>query len=163
MPQTATSSMSAPSSSGRNDIRLIAEVDGKELSHFRLKEFENAQGLVMLHSTALESLERVRHDLCAMAGEEVWVLVTDAVRTKAELEALAARLGWTDQGGLVSRRSKHLSRYGGIAVDIVAVRARDRGRIPQRQLGNLCRRYFDFVKDDYRDGHVHADNRERGR
>lgn len=163
MPQTAISSTSARSYNGRNDIRLIAEVDGEELSHFRLKEFENAEGLAMLHSTALESLERVRRDLCALAGEEVWVLVTDAVRTQAELEVLAARLGWTDQGGLVSRRSKHLARYGGIAADLVAVRARDRQRIPQRQLGNLCRRHFDFVKDDYRDGHVHADNRDRGR
>lgn len=145
---------------GRNDIALVAMVDGVECSHFRIREFENRDGLAMVHASTLVSLERVRRDLCAEAGEEVWVIVTDAVRTQADLERLAARLGWTDDGGAVSRRSKHLACFGGIAVDLVAVIARTRERIPQRTLGAVCRRHFDWVKDDYRDGHVHADNRE---
>jgi hypothetical protein len=81
------------------------------------------------------------------------------VRTEAELAALAARLGWTDEGGSVSRDSMHLTKYGGIAVDLVGVVASSRHRVPQTTLGEVCRRYFDFVKDDYRDGHVHADLR----
>jgi hypothetical protein len=142
---------------------LLCSVDGEDCRHFRLREFENGEGLAMVHSSTLESLERVRRDLCAAAGEEVWVIVTNAVRTRADLERLAAWLGWEDQGGVVSRNSRHLAEYGGIAVDLVAVVASSRQRVPQATLGAVCRQYFDWVKDDYRDGHVHADNRERGR
>ena len=85
-------------------MRLAVSVDGETLSHFRLCEFENKDGLAMVHRSVLESLERVRRDLCAMRGEEVWIIVTDAVRTEEDLERLAARLGWTDEGGAVSRR-----------------------------------------------------------
>ncbi len=145
--------------SGRNDVRLLARVDGEDARHFRLREFANADGLAMVHASVLVSLERVRRDLCAMAGETVWVIITDAVRTEADLGRLAARLGWIDEGGAVSRNSKHLARYGGIAVDLVASVARTRKRLPQRVLGEVCRRHFDWVKDDYKDGHVHADNR----
>ena len=145
---------------GRNDVALVTAVDGEKVSHFRLREFENAAGLAMVHSSVLGALERVRRDLCAMAGEEVWVIVKDAVRTRGDLERLAARFGWTDQGGQVARNSKHLAEYGGIAVDLIAVVASTRTRVPQKTLGAVCRRHFDFVKDDYGDGHVHADNRE---
>jgi hypothetical protein len=144
----------------RNDVRLLTVLDGEPVSHFRLREFENADGLAMVHPDLLLALERVRRELNDMAGETVWVVVTDAVRTQADLERLAAGLGWTDGGGAVSRDSLHLARYGGIAVDIVAVMANSRHRVPQRTLGTVCRRHFDFVKDDYADGHVHADLRD---
>lgn len=144
---------------GRNDVRLLTLVEGEPLSHFRLREFENPSGLAMVHATTLSSLERTRRDLCAEAGEDVWIIITDAVRTDADLAQLAARLGWADQGGAVARDSKHLARYGGIAVDLIAVMASNRRRIPQAALGAVCRRHFDWVKDDYADGHVHADNR----
>ena len=143
-------------------MALAADVDGERLAHFRLREFENGEGLAMVHASLLESLERVRRDLCAMAGETVWVIITDAVRTRADLERLAARLGWKDAGGAVARDSRHLAEYGGIAVDLIGVVARTRERVPQRAVGAVCRRYFDWVKDDYADGHVHADNRDRG-
>ena len=144
---------------GRNEIPLVTTIDGQQVSNFRLREFENADGLAMVHAKTLESLEKVRRELCAMAGETVWVIITDALRTQADLERLATRLGWTDQGGAVSRTSKHLARYGGIAVDLIAVIASTRRRVPQGTLGAICRRYFDYVKDDYQDGHIHADNR----
>ena len=144
---------------GRNDVRLQVRIDGTYQSHFRLKEFENSDGLAMVHSSVLVSLEHVRRDLCTMVDEEVWVIVTNAARTAADLERLAARLGWNDEGGVVSRDSKHLVKYGGIAVDLVAVIARTRKRVEQATLGEVCRRCFDWVKDDYEDGHVHADNR----
>ncbi len=151
--------MSEPFSKGRNDIRLLTTLDGEEMSHFRLREFENRDGLTLVHSATLVSLEEVRRDLSAMAGEEVWVIVTDGLRTEADLDRLAARLGWSDEGGAVSRDSKHLAKYGGIAVDLVAVSADSRMRVPQATLGKVCRRHFSWVKDDYADGHVHADNR----
>lgn len=147
---------------GRNDVRLLTHVDGQAASHFRLREFENPEGLAMVHPSLLDSLERVRRDLCGEAGETVWVILTSALRTERDQARLAARLGWTHQGGLVSPNSRHLARHGGIAADLVAVVARSHERVPQKHLGAVCRRYFDFVKDDYRDGHVHADNRHGG-
>ncbi len=147
----------------RNDVSLMTVLDGEMVSHFKLREFENRDGLAMIHPAALTALEQTRRDLNARYGETVWILITDAVRTPADLERLAARLGWTDEGGLVARRSRHLSVFGGIAVDLVAVVARTGARVPQCELGAVCRRYFDFVKDDYRDGHVHGDMRERAR
>ena len=144
---------------GRNDIPLLVTVDGEDVCHFKLREFENADGLAMVHRATVEALERVRRDLGAAFGEEVWVIITDAVRTQTDLERLAARLGWTDEGGAVARRSKHLAEFGGIAVDLIGVVARTRARVPQRTLGAVCRRHFDYVKDDYADGHVHADLR----
>jgi hypothetical protein len=151
--------MSAPFSSRRNDIRLLCELDGESIAHFRLREFENADGLAMVHPELLLALERVRRDLTEMAGETVWIIVKDAIRTPADLDRLAARLGWTDEGGAVSSDSMHLAKYGGIAVDTIAVMAKSRHRVPQATLGEICRRHFDFVKDDYADGHVHADLR----
>jgi len=122
--------MRAHSCKRRNDVALVADVDGERLTHFRLREFENGEGLAMVHASLLESLERVRRALCVMAGEDVWLIVTDAVRTHADLERLAARLGWTDEGGAVARDSKHLAEYGGIAVDVIGVVARTRERVP---------------------------------
>ena len=61
---------------------------------------------------------------------------------------LAERFGWIDEGGKVSRTSKHLAKFGGIAVDIIAVDPRTREPIRQRQLGEVCRLYFDWVKEE---------------
>lgn len=144
---------------GRNDIPLLTWLDGKPVSNFRLREFENREGLAMVNAHLLLALEKVRRDLAEFAGEEVWVIITDSVRTHADLERLAARLGWAEEGGTVARHSKHLAEYGGIAVDLKAVVKSSRTRIPQAVLGKICRRHFDWVKDDYADGHVHADLR----
>ncbi len=146
-------------SSRRNDVRLLTNVDGEDAAHFRLREFADGDGLAMVHPETLLALERVRRDLIAMAGEDVWVIIKDAVRTEAGLARLAARLGWADEGGAVSRDSMHLAKYGGIAADLVAVVASSRHRVPQSTLAEVCRRHFDYVKDDYADGHVHADLR----
>ena len=144
---------------GRNRVRLYTEIDGELLSNFSLREFENPHGFVMVHASVPRSLELVRRDLCRDAGEEVQMIITHALRTEEELRKLARRYGWTDEGGTVSRNSRHLARYGGIAVDVVARVRRTGRRIPQSRVGVVCRTYFDFVKDDYPDGHVHADNR----
>lgn len=145
--------------SSRNDIRLLTRLDEKDVSHFRLREFENRDGLAMVHPATLLALEQVRRDLNAIIGEDVWLIVTDAVRTQSDLERLARRYGWADEGGKVSRNSKHLAKYGGIAVDVIGIVASSRARVPQAKVGATCRKYFDWVKDDYRDGHVHADMR----
>jgi len=143
---------------GRNDVILSHPETGMP-THFRLAEFENAEGLAMVHPKVLVALEHVRDRLWQYQGEEVMIIIHDGVRTQADNERLAARLGWTDKGGLVSRDSKHLARYGGIAVDITAKTKSRRQIVPQDLLGRVCVQYFDFVKYDYADGHVHADMR----
>ncbi len=145
----------------RNDIRLVDPNTDKP-GNFRLSEFENRDGLAMVHRSTLASLELVRADLADIVGEDVWVLVTDAVRTQTDLERLAVRLGWLGEGGAVSRKSRHLAEFGGIAVDFTAVIARTSQRLDTQIVGRVCRLYFDWVKDDYGDGHVHADNRFKG-
>lgn len=146
---------------GRNEVFLTVVNDGKTVSHFKLREFENAEGLAMVHRSTLESLERVRADLGTLYGETVEVILTDAVRTAEDLKHIAAKYGWVEEGGAVARQSKHLTDYGGIAVDMIARVKRTKERVPQRTLGKICRQHFDFVKDDYADGHVHGDNRHR--
>lgn len=144
--------------SRRNDIAIPNPLGGD--SHFKLYEFENAEGLVMIHPSVVESLEAMRAELCQTYGETA-VIITDAVRTEADLEKLAAEYGWTDQGGKVSRNSRHLSKHGGIAVDFYAEVKATREAVRQWPLGQVARKHFDYVKDDYPDGHVHADNRQR--
>ncbi|MCK5863365.1 MAG: hypothetical protein KAH38_12825 [Candidatus Hydrogenedentes bacterium] len=146
---------------GRNNISLLTDLDGERISHFKLREFENKDGLAMVHTNTLIALEKTRRALCTHYGTDVQILITDAVRTLEDLKRLAARYGWIDEGGTVARRSKHLAEFGGIAVDIIAVVTHNRNPVPPKVLGSLCRRYFNFVKDDYRDGHVHADTREK--
>ena len=151
-----------------NDI-VLALRDGTS-SHFRLKEFQNADGLVMVHPRLLEGLENLRFALRTLFDEEIWVIITDSTRTQDDLESLATRYGWIDEGGTVARDSKHLTKYGGIAADIKCFKAQknDQGvreRISQRIVGHEARKYFAYVKDDYADGHVHVDcwDREKGR
>jgi len=147
--------------SQRNKVQLLCMIDGENVkTNFRLSEFENKDGLVMLHLSVLESLQRLRNHLCEVYDTEVAVIVTNGVRTQADNDNLGARLGFTDAGGKVSRNSKHLARFGGIAVDFKAIMKRDGWLVPQDQLGIYARHFFDWVKDDYGDGHVHADNRD---
>ena len=92
----------------------------------------------------------------ALALQEAAALTVKTLAWEEEVNKRALR-----KGGAVARHSRHLAQYGGIAVDLVAVVARSRERVSQSELGEICRRHFDFVKDDYGDGHVHADNRSR--
>ena len=147
---------------GKAGDDVVIDVGLKSEGLINKSEFENYDGLVMVHDSVLTSLERVRADLCELHGQEVEAIPTDGVRTQADLERLAAKHGWTDEGGKVARRSKHLACFGGIAVDLKARIKSTEKPIDQAQLGAVCRRYFDWVKDDYGDGHVHADNRSGG-
>lgn len=145
---------------GRNNVRLAIFVDGQWIvSHFSLKEFENSRGWAMVHHSVVESLEKLRSALSEMMGEEIEIIVTNATRTEEENTRLGERYGWTSEGGKVAKNSKHLEKYGGIAVDFYARKKQGKGRIPSELVGSVARRYFCFVKSDYPDGHVHADNR----
>ncbi len=146
----------------RNNIRLAIERNGQwVVTHFRMKEFENKNGWVMIHRSVMVSLTGLREELEKMFGEEVEIIITDSTRTPQENEELGKRLGWTDERGIVARDSRHLERYGGIAVDFYARLKRNKQRIPGKEIETICRKYFDFVKAHYKDGHIHADNRNK--
>lgn len=149
--------------SKRNRVKIATIIDGETVSNFSLHEFENGDGLVMVHSTLLESLERTRAELCRKYEQEVCIVITDGIRTPEDLERLAAGYGWIDEGGTVSRESKHLTKFGGIAADFRATVKQTGFRIDGGLVGNIAREFFDWVKDDYMDGHVHADNRIKGK
>jgi len=147
--------------SKRNDIKLYTDLGFDNLvSHFKLSEFENHDGFVMVHPGVLKGLELVRRDLSLTTRKAIYIIISCCVRTHKENEELAARLGWTDEGGLVSRTSKHLPEYGGIAVDFTAFYTDIKEHISRKLVGGIARRHFDFVKDTYSDGHIHADQRE---
>jgi len=143
----------------RNDITITTHFSNRVAQNFKLYEFENKEGLVMVNPLLVRRLEKLRHELNLIFGRDtVKIIITNAIRTEADNERLAKKLGWTDEGGLVSRNSKHLTKYGGIAADIVAYC--EKRKIAGPAVGKIAQKHFDFVKSDYEDGHVHVDLRE---
>lgn len=144
-----------------NSVRLVDPATGWP-GHFVLSEFDNSAGAAAVQRSTLWSLERTREALNEELGDarEVIMVLTSGLRLDADQEALAERLGWTDEGGAVSRISKHLLREGACAVDFIAKYRGARRNINQAVVGGVARKFFDYVKDDYPDGHTHADNRE---
>jgi hypothetical protein len=134
-------------------------------AHFWLDEFESHfpgyEGWVMVHPSVINALDSVWTDCALEVGEPVEVIIRCGTRSEAENTALARELGWTDDDppGKVSRTSKHLPKYGGVAVDFKVRNKRTREWLPQRVVGRIADKYFIYVKYDYADGHVHADNR----
>lgn len=153
--------------SNRNRIPLYTRIAIGNMTmmvqNFWLHEFEMKEGTVLLHPSVPVSLEYTRYDLCEEVGEEVCICITGSTRSEAYNEILGESQGWIDEGGTVSRNSKHLPKYGGIAVDWYAYKKKSKKRIPQKLCGEIARRHFDYVKDNYRDGHIHADNRLKGK
>jgi hypothetical protein len=143
-----------------NDIRLWNNVSGEMVSHFRLREFQNPLGWVVLHEKVPWGLEMTR---CALNVRyptwRVQLIIKDCTRTRQQNEALARKLGWSDEGGTVSRDSMHLVHNGGIAVDFIAWSRTRNIPIPAKEVGDIASLYFDFVKW-YPDHHVHGDFRK---
>lgn len=148
----------------RNRVRLYAMLDGELVSHFTLREFENLRGYVTIHPSILLSLEKLRRELCRLyGGEEIEIIVLNAIRTDEDTRRIAARYGWADEGGRVSRDSKHNTIYSGVAVDIKARRKGRKdpdGQVLMGTLAELAAKCFDYVK--FYEDHVHADNRFGG-
>jgi len=145
----------------RKELNMLKNSNRIKLSeHFSLHEFANKDGLAIVHPRLVEALEKLRKRLAEVFEEECYIVITNATRTEFDNEILGRRLGWTDEGGLVSRNSKHLTKYGGIAVDFYVRRVSDSGYVSQGRAGSLARKFFDKVVDTYADGHIHADLRD---
>jgi hypothetical protein len=144
---------------------MVNSGSGYERSHFFLSEFQNAEGLAIVHPSLLLGLENLRDALCTAYETEVPIVITCGTRTQADNEKLAEKLGWTTEGGAVSRESKHLPKYGGVAADIYAMVSKkenpDGIRVPQHVIEYHAKKYFSYVKADYPDGHVHVDQWDR--
>ncbi len=138
--------------------RILTDMEPGWVSHFNLQEF------TPVHESVLVSLEQVRAKLNDDRGGGVTITITDAARSQADNDALRDKFGSS-----VSLTSKHLVHttnvhtgdvVGCVAVDFIA-RDADGERLPQGEVAVVAELYFDWVKADYSDGHVHADNRYR--
>jgi len=146
--------------SNRNKIKIYTHIDKSVVSNFSLYEFEDKDGFVMIHSSIPWSCEMTRAQLNKMLfPNAISMVITGGTRSDKRNAELAEGLGWIDEGGLVSRTSRHLQKYGGIAVDWYAYNKTKKEIVPQKICGDAARMFFDFVKDDYADGHIHSDNR----
>lgn len=142
-----------------NSIPIYTEIDGEKVSHFLFSEFKNPLGWVIVHPQVPWALEHIRADLNnRYAPDEIIIIITCTTRTPQQNEALAARLGWTDEGGLVSRNSYHLVQHGGIAVDFISRNITRKQIVSPSEVAEIADLYFDWVKP-YDDGHVHGDFR----
>ena len=69
-----------------NDIQIYTRIDGELISNFRLREFQNALGWVILHDKVPWGLEMTRAAL--NARYPTWliqILVTNCTRTRQQI------------------------------------------------------------------------------
>ncbi len=129
--------------------------------HFTLCEFDDkANGnLVVLHPLTIERLEKLHLALSESMGRPIAILITCGTRTPRTNNQLAKLLGWTDDGGLVSKTSKHLPRFGGIAADLQVLDIEFGQLMPIRTVAQLAASFFDTIIDHY-PTHIHVDLRD---
>jgi len=153
----------------RNRVKFVTIIDGEPVSNFSAHEFENRAGIVCVSRPLITGLELTRRDLnlpklgyLFAASDEILIHVAryGGVRTDDDNIALADNLGWVDEGGRVSRDSRHLLKYGGVAADVYATHKWSELPVAHVVLFQIAGRYFDFVK--IYDDHVHVDQREGG-
>lgn len=140
----------------RNDIVLMVPGTNRP-SNFRLYEFENPEGIVVVHPALLTGLQVLRDLMCKELNRPCAIMITSGTRTEADLQRLASTLGWIDQGGKVARDSKHLVKHGGVAADIKVLDVRGASYISTREVEKYAKGLFDFILRY--DTHVHVDQR----
>jgi hypothetical protein len=138
-----------------NKIYLAAERGTTMFSHFTLDEFQNSEGWAMVSRELLQALEAIRQTIWDTLKTEHAIQITRATVTEEENRALAARLGWTDEGGKVARDSHHLAKYGGAAADIVAYNLKTKAILPANILAKISSLYVPTVIPYPDDNHVH--------
>ena len=133
-------------------------MNGKLVSHFTMKEFEDLNGQVTLDYYTLLAIEYTREELCHRYKEDVMIIITGATRTKDRNAFLGNLLGFLPNG-LVARNSFHLLKYGGIALDLKALIKRTKEPVSEANALGAAGMFFDFVIGSYDDLHIHVDNR----
>jgi len=135
--------------------------DIKVSEHFKLYEFEDRafHHLVVLHPQTLERLELLHYALSEDLKHPVAISITCGTRSPRTNTQLAKLLGWIDDGGLVSRNSRHLPKFGGIAADLYALDKKLRVLVPTNRLAAIANQFFDVVLDHY-PTHIHVDLRD---
>jgi len=117
--------------------------------HFNLKEFQNRNGEVKIDPLLVSTLEELRSTLGGIS-----IIITSGYRSKSDNEALAERLGWIEDGGLVAKDSQHL--YGK-AADIVCYDFDLRQYLAPTLVATHAAKLFSFVKAY--EAHTHVDVR----
>lgn len=129
--------------------------------HFNLRELSdhNDHELVVVHPLLIGRLEQLRTDLNKRYEDEIEIVITCGTRTINSNNKLALTLGWTEEGGLVSRTSMHMPHNGGCACDLFARFASHKTRIDRIVLAHLASASFDTVISKYKQ-HIHVDLRK---
>ena len=117
--------------------------------HFNLREFQNSSGEVKLNPLLVTNLEELRSDLGGVS-----IIITSGYRSPEDNNALADRLGWIEDGGLVSRDSQHI---WGNAADIVCYDFGLHQYLSPLLVAKHAEPLFSFVKP-YK-AHTHVDVR----
>ncbi len=154
----------------REGIREVCHVDPEvkgmsirvpgsdRTSNFKVYEFTNGSGLVKLHPTVILALQATRDGLREHFHREIGVFITSGFRSEADQRRLAIDqgLGWTSDGGRVSKNSMHKH---GCAVDMHAYDFRDGKRVDKMVLKDIAAVFFDYTKSYNATSHIHADMR----
>lgn len=129
--------------------------------HFRLYEFEDRafDHVVVLHRLLLERLELLHCALAEELGHEVAICITRGSVTVCSNNRLGKILGWIGEGGIVSRNSRHLTKFGGIAADFYTIDQETGLMVRTGAVAVLARPLFDVVLEHY-PTHIHVDLRE---
>jgi hypothetical protein len=122
--------------------------------HFNLQEFSSHTGEIFIDAHLIDQLELFRDHLAEVFAEEVAIIITNGYRSVKDNEDLGKRLGFTDEGGLVSRNSQHML---GKAADIMCVKKKSWKFISPVLIGEEAKRFFSYTQ--VYEAHIHVDVR----
>lgn len=130
------------------------------VSNFKLYEFLNPAGETKIHPAQVIALQMTRDGLNDRLGGRVGIFHTSFYRSPADQRRLAITqgLGWTDEGGKVSRTSIHME---GAASDFHAWDWKRGARVPKRIVKEVAELHFDYVQQYPDTQHTHGDVRYR--
>ena len=128
------------------------------VSNFKLYEFLNKAGETKIHPAQVIALQATRDDLNERLGGRIAIFHTCFYRSPQDNYRLAVTqgLGWTDEGGRVSRNSIH---QFGAASDFHAFDWKRGARVPKKIVKEVAELYFDYVQQYPDTQHTHGDVR----
>jgi len=148
-----------------NRVVLATTLPGeqKPRTNFTAYEFRSrSTGLVLIHPLVVMCAELVRRDLNEFIRPGIQVIITHGLRMPADEMRLVERYGWLDEGGRVSRNSRHKPENGACAIDFYAWDVVECERVLQTYVERIAMDWFDWTKT-YNDGTIHGDLRDGGK